>query len=190
MPAYLELKLSWELFQRAPQALNAEERQTGQNRPPPATVGSGDFIQSAKRKTCGGRRRAARAAGHARRALRQPRRIRPQVEPVGLNQTSQPGRRRVLRDLRVEALLEHGQQNRTGQRRRRRALLPRKHPQAFSRRKTRTMRHILVTFNNSREQVKTLALLDKVRRTRWTKTASPGGAALFALPHRHAGAAR
>ena len=26
MPAYLELKLSWELFQRAPQALNAEER--------------------------------------------------------------------------------------------------------------------------------------------------------------------
>ena len=70
-----------------------------------------------------------------------------------------------MRDLRVEALLEHVASKTELASDEDAERYYREHPQAFSRPETRTMRHILVTFNNSREQVKALALLDKVRRT-------------------------
>lgn len=164
MPAYLELKLSWELFQRAPQALNAEERAKldkiarRQQQLEAAILSSreaedvrvGDAELHARLDTL-----AARYAS--------PEELTTELNAVGLNQASLA--EAVLRDLRVEALLEHVASKTELASDEDAERYYREHPQAFSRPETRTMRHILVTFNNSREQVKALALLDKVRRT-------------------------
>jgi len=162
--AYLELKLSWELFQRAPQALNAEERAKldkiarRQQQLEAAILSSreaedvrvGDAELHARLDTL-----AARYAS--------PEELTTELNAVGLNQASLA--EAVLRDLRVEALLEHVASKTELASDEDAERYYREHPQAFSRPETRTMRHILVTFNNSREQVKALALLDKVRRT-------------------------
>lgn len=164
MPAYLELKLSWELFQRAPQALNAEERAKldkiarRQQQLEAAILSSreaedvrvGDAELHARLDTLAARYASAEE-------------LTAELSAVGLNQASLA--EAVLRDLRVEALLEHVASKTELASDEDAERYYREHPQAFSRPETRTMRHILVTFNNSREQVKALALLDKVRRT-------------------------
>lgn len=162
--AYLELKLSWELFQKAPDALSDPERtrvadvaarQDGieqrilSSSEAAHVVVPGPTLDSRIEEI---RKRYASADEFAR-----------DLERIGLEGSQLA--EAVERDLRVEAVLEMVA-----------AAVPpvttvdaeiyyRLHPEGFDRPEARRLRHILMTYGNPKEQAKALATLECLRST-------------------------
>lgn len=162
--AYLELKLSWELFQKAPDALSDPERNklTGiaarQQGIEQAILGSPEAATVVVPEATLATRLAEirqRYAGDDEYAQ--------DLERIGLN--TQTLAAAVERDLRVEAALEKVA-----------AALPatsavdaeiyyRLHPEAFDRPEVRRLRHILVTWDGPADKAKAWKLLEGLRST-------------------------
>lgn len=161
---YLELKLSWELFHKGPEALTEPERhrlddvarkQDGIEQRILASAESANVI--VPNATLAGRiaeiRQRYPSADDFTHDLE-----RSQMTMADLE-------RAVERDLRVEAVLDKVASAVP-------AVTPvdaeiyyRLHPEAFDRPESRRLRHILITFNNDREKEKALLTLEALRST-------------------------
>jgi peptidylprolyl isomerase/peptidyl-prolyl cis-trans isomerase C len=164
MQPYLELKLAWEMFQKAPEVLSEPERQRVAeiasrqddieqrilHSPEAASV----VIPAATLATriAEIRQRYANGDEFAR-----------DLAQAGLDETGLAGA--VERDLRVEAVLERVA-----------AAVPavsvvdaeiyyHLHPEAFDRPEARRLRHILITHNDARGRAKAAATLESLRST-------------------------
>lgn len=164
MQAYLELKLAWELFQRAPHALNDDERKRlakialRQQQLEQAILTSREAAQvSVPDATLNERLATLRS--------RYPTQDELDAELGGIGLNADSLSEAILRDLRVETLLEQVASQAELASDADAERYYRDHPDAFCRPETRTLRHILLTFNNAREQVKALALFDRLRPT-------------------------
>lgn len=162
--AYLELKLAWELFQKAPETLSDPERsqlsgiavrQNGIEQAILASPESANIVVPAATlatRLAEIRQRYASDDEYAQ-----------DLERIGLN--AQTLAAAVERDLRVEAALDKVAA----------ALGPvsevdaeiyyRLHPEAFDRPPARRLRHILVTYNDGNDKAKALKLLETLRST-------------------------
>ncbi|HZX33305.1 MAG TPA: nitrogen fixation protein NifM [Rhodocyclaceae bacterium] len=164
MQAYLQLKLSWELFKKAPDALSAPEksrldqvagRQTDLERRilssleasvvivPPATL-------------------AARI-GEIRQRFASEEEFHNDLERIGLTQAALA--EAVHRDLRVEAVLEKIACRAPAATEVDAEIFYRLHPEAFQRPEARRLRHILITFGNPAEREAARQQLEKLRHT-------------------------
>lgn len=164
MQAYLELKLSWELFQRSPHALQAEERaRLDQVTRRQQQLEAAILTSREAEDVIVADALLAERLGTLKQRYASSDELATELAATGLSETGLS--EAILRDLHVEALLEHvaSKTELAGDEDAERYY--REHPQAFSRPETRTLRHILVTFNTPREQVKALAQLDKLRPT-------------------------
>ena len=171
---YLELKLSWELFQKAPETLGDDERtrltrvaakqssieqrilasgEAAQVVVPPATLAT-RLLEIIKRYA--DEDELARDLGR-----------------VGLDRAELE--KAVERDLRVEAVLEKIAAQTVPVSAVEAEIYYRLHPQSFDRPPARRLRHILITCDNAREKERARAQLDVLRLT--AKSAEQFGAA-------------
>jgi len=161
---YLELKLSWELFQKAPEMLSEPEFArlakvaARQSTIEQQILASPEAVNVIVPGTT-----LATRIGEIRARYQDEDDFLKDMARVGL---SEEGLRRTVElDLRIEALLEKIAS----------AVPPvssvdaeiyyRLHPEAFTQPESRRLRHILMTFNNSKEKAKVLAQLDSLRST-------------------------
>lgn len=164
MPAYLQLKLSWELFKKSPGALSAPEksrldqvagRQTDLERRilesqeaavvvvPPATLAT--RLAEIRQRFASGEE------------------FQNDLERIGLTEAALA--EAVHRDLRVETVLEKVASRAPAATGVDAEIFYRLHPQAFLRPEARRLRHILVTFGNGSEKETARQLLEKLRHT-------------------------
>lgn len=164
MQAYLQLKLSWELFKKAPDALSAPEksrldqvadRQTNLERRilssleaavvvvPPATLQA--------------------RAGEIRQRFASEEEFHNDLERIGLAPATLA--EAVHRDLRVEAVLEKIASRTPKATEVDAEIFYRLHPEAFQRPEARRLRHILITFGNPAEREAARQVLEKLRHT-------------------------
>lgn len=162
--AYLELKLAWELYQKAPESLSAPERsrlsgiavrQNGIEQAILASPESANIVVPAATlatRLAEIRQRYANDDEYAQ-----------DLERIGLN--AQTLAAAVERDLRVEAALDKvaaavGAVSEVDA-----EIYYRLHPDAFDRPPARRLRHILITYNDGNEKAKALKLLETLRLT-------------------------
>lgn len=161
---YLELKLAWELFHKAPETLSEPERgrlaevANRQNSieqrillsPEAANV----IVPAATLRTRLGeiRQRYASIDDYQH-----------DLERSGLNETTLA--EAVERDLRVESVLEKIAADTPPVSAVDAEIYYRLHPEAFDRPEARRLRHILVTFNNPKQKLKVLKELETLRAT-------------------------
>jgi len=161
---YLELKLAWELFQKAPETLSAPER--------------GRLAEVATRQNSIERRILASAEaanvivptatlntrlGEIRQRYASTEDYQHDLERSGLNETTLG--ESVERDLRVESVLEKIAADTEPVSAVDAEIYYRLHPEAFDRPEARRLRHILVTFNNPKQKLKVLKELEALRAT-------------------------
>jgi len=162
--AYLELKLSWELFKKSPDKLSAEERtrlgkvarrQRDIEHCILTSPEAADVV--IPESTLEGRldeiRQRYADAGELNADL-----ARLQVSETILADA-------VARDLRVEAVLERVAAQADPVSEVDAEIYFRLHPKAFERPETRRLRHILITFNSPEEKAKAAATLEQLRQT-------------------------
>lgn len=162
MQAYLELKLSWELFKKAPETLSEPERcrlqqvavkQTGiEQRILKSPEAAGVVVPNA---TVAARMEEIRGRYTKADDYRQ------DLERVGLDEGALA--EAVKRDLRVEAVLDRigaaaGTVNEVDA-----EIFYRLHPEAFERPEARRLRHILVTFGSTEEKAAARRQLESLR---------------------------
>jgi len=161
---YLELKLSWELFQKAPEMLSAAET---------ANLSKIAARQSAIEQRILASPEAASVIVPGTTLATRIEEIRARypdeddfhkdMARLGL---SEEGLRQTLElDLRIEALLEKIASTVPPVSTVDAEIYYRLHPAAFTQPESRRLRHILMTFNNAKEKVKVLAQLDALRST-------------------------
>lgn len=164
LPGYLELKLSWELFRKAPETLSEPERHRLSE-----IAHQQDSIEQ--------RILASRAAANvvvppatlatriAEVRARYPsaEEFAQDLERSGLDETLLG--EAVERDLRVESVLEKIAANIAPVTAVDAEIYYRLHPEAFDRPEARRLRHILITFDNPAEKVKAHARLSSLRAT-------------------------
>lgn len=162
--AYLELKLAWELFHKAPDALSEPERsqlngiasrqdgieQAILSHPEAASI----VVPAATLAT---------RLGEIRQRYASEEEYLQDLERIGLDESTLGAA--VARDLRVEAALERvasaiPQVNQVDA-----EIYYRLHPEAFDRPPARRLRHILITYNHPGEKAKALKLLESLRST-------------------------
>jgi peptidylprolyl isomerase/peptidyl-prolyl cis-trans isomerase C len=180
MPGYLEFKLSWAMFQKAPEDLDAGQKAR--------------LSQVATRQTeIEGRILASRNAADvvipfttldAR--LEEVRRRYPSDEDyradlARLHMSESDLSEAVLRDLRVEAVLERVSAATPAASLVDAEIYYRLNPAAFERPEMRRLRHILVTFNDGTEKAQARALLEGLRK----RLSSADEFAAAALAHSH-----
>lgn len=178
MQAYLELKLSWELFKKAPETLSAPERgrleqvaskQTGiEQRILQSPEALGVIVPEATLAT-----RVAEIRGR----YPSPVEFRQDIERIGLDEASLG--EAVSRDLRVEAVLERVAASAAAATEVDAEIFYRLHPQAFERPEARRLRHILITFSSPAEKAKAAQQLGSLR------TSACGAEAFAAAALRH-----
>lgn len=164
MPAYLELKLSWELFQKAPEALSEPERgrlekvaqkQTGiERRILKSPEAAGVIVPEA---TLAARIAEIRArypsAGD----------YQADLERIGLDESRLAAA--ITRDLRVETVLDRIAAATAAANEVDAEIFYRLHPEAFHRPEARRLRHILITFATPAEKAKARQQLESLRTT-------------------------
>lgn len=162
--AYLELKLAWSLFQKAPEALAEPEReqlkgvarrQEGIEQAILAHPDSADVIipeATLKARLQEIRQRYPNETEY-----------REDLARLGLDVGELAAA--VSRDLRVEAVLERVAANVPATTEVDAEIYYRLHPEAFDRPPSRRLRHILITWNNAREKGKAQQQLEQLRQT-------------------------
>lgn len=178
MQAYLELKLSWELFKKAPETLSAPERSRLHS---VATQQTGIEQRILKSAQAGGVvvPQATLATRIAEIRARYPSEddYRDDLQRIGLDEPRLA--EAVARDLRVEAVLDKIASAVPVATEVDAEIFYRLHPQAFERPEARRLRHILITFGNTDEKAQAQRQLENLRST--ASTADAFGAA--ALRH-------
>jgi peptidyl-prolyl cis-trans isomerase C len=162
MPAYLELKLSWELFKKSPETLSAPERTRLVQVAGKQTVIEGRILASleAAAVVIPAATLAARLAevrgryGSGEEYLRD-------LARLGLDEARLA--EAVSRDLRVEAVLEKVASLAPAVTEVDAEIFYRLNPRAFERPEARRLRHILVTFGNGAEKEAARRQLEKLR---------------------------
>jgi peptidyl-prolyl cis-trans isomerase C len=172
--AYLELKLSWELFKKAPEALSAPERgrleqvarqQTGiEQRILKSPEAAGVIVPAATLATRLEEIRARYASESDYLA---------DLERIGLDAAGMAAA--VGRDLRVEAVLDKVAAAAPEANEVDAEIFYRLHPEAFERPEARRLRHILITFNSPEEQAAARRQLETLRNA--ARSAEAFGAA-------------
>ncbi len=159
---YLELKLSWELFQKAPETLSDPERNRlhevagKQNRIEQCILASADAANVVVPDTT-----LATRSGEIRKRYPSEEEFFLDLEKNGLNEAELA--KAVERDLRVEAVLERVAATATPVSAVDAEIYYRLHQEAFDRPEARRLRHILITFNNEKEKVKARQQLEALR---------------------------
>lgn len=164
MAAYLELKLSWELFKKAPEALSAPERSRLIQVAGRQSDIEGRILASpeAAAVVVPAATLAARLA-EIRKRYGNGEEYRQDLERIGLDEERLA--EAVIRDLRVEAVLEKIASSAPAVTEVDAEIFYRLNPQAFERPEARRLRHILVTFGNPAEKEAARRLLEKLRGT-------------------------
>ncbi|MGE5471280.1 MAG: nitrogen fixation protein NifM [Bacteroidota bacterium] len=161
---YLELKLSWELFHKAPETLSAPERgqlsavAARQNGIEQRILGS-----SAAANVIVPAATLAIRLAEIRQRYASDDDYRHDLERSGLSEASLEAA--VERDLRVESVLEKVAADTPPVSAVDAEIYYRLHPEAFDRPPARRLRHILVTFNNPQQKLKVLKQLEALRPT-------------------------
>jgi len=163
-PGYLELKLSWELFRKAPETLSEPERHRLSE-----VARQQDSIEQrilASRAAANVMVPAATLAtriAEVRQRYPSEDEFSQDLERNGLNESLLA--EAVERDLRVESVLEKIASATAPVSAVDAEIYYRLHPEAFDRPEARRLRHILITFNNAKEKDKALAELNALRAT-------------------------
>lgn len=176
--SYLELKLSWELFEKAPEALSEPERSKLTK-----IASKQDSIEQAILRSAEAANVIVPTAALDNRLAE----IRKRYESDedfsndmlrnGLDESSLAAA--IERDLRVESVLEKVAASTTPAGLVDAEIYYRLHPEAFDRPESRRLRHILITFDSSKGKNKATRLLDELRNK--LRSAEQFGAA--ALTH-------
>lgn len=161
---YLELRLSWELFQKAPETLGGDERarlsevaarQNGIERRILASAEAASVVVPPTTL-------ATRVLEIVQRYPDE-RELARDLERVGLDRAALE--QAVERDLRVEAVFEKIAAQTPPVSAVEAEIYYRLHPQSFDRPPARRLRHILITWDNAREKERVRAQLDVLRLT-------------------------
>lgn len=161
---YLELKLSWELFQKAPETLSDPERgrltevatrQSSIERRILASPQAANVVVPAATLTT--------RLGEIRQRYASEDDYRHDLEGSGLTEITLG--EAVERDLRIESVLEKIAADTEPVSAVEAEIYYRLHPEAFDRPEARRLRHILVTFNNPKQKLKVLKELEALRAT-------------------------
>ena len=160
--SYLELKLSWELFARAPEILSEPERSrlatiaTKQNRIEQCILASAEAVNVVVPD-------ATLMMRLEEIGQRYPNdeEFAQDMQRIGLNKEALG--KAVERDLRVEAVLEKVASEAMPVNPVDAEIYYLLHPEAFNRPEVRRLRHILITCNNSKEKAKALVQLEALR---------------------------
>lgn len=161
---YLALKLSWELFKKAPETLSEPERnrlgevaakQNGIEQRILASPQAANVIVPAAT--------LATRLGEIRQRYASDDDYRHDLERSGLNEATLGAA--VERDLRVEAVLEKVACSAATVSAVDAEIYYRLHPEAFDRPEARRLSHILITFDNSQHKIKVLKQLEALRST-------------------------
>lgn len=177
-PGYLELKLSWELFRKAPETLSEPERhrlsevarkQDGIEQRILASRAAADVVVPEVTLTARIAEIRARYASADEFAQ--------DLERSGLDESRLAAA--VERDLRVESVLEKVAADTAPVTAVDAEIYYRLHPEAFDRPEARRLRHLLITFNNPAEKDKAHAQLTALRGT----VRTPDSFAAAALRH-------
>lgn len=178
LQAYLELKLSWELFKKAPETLSAPER----NRLEQVASKQNSIEQRILASAEAANVMIPQATVDTR--LREIRGRYPsddefhiELEKIGLSEALLADA--VIRDLRVEAVLDRVASKVPEATDVDAEIFYRLHPDTFDRPAARRLRHILITFNTPRERTEARTLLESLR----LKATSPQAFADAALRH-------
>lgn len=162
--AYLELKVSWELFQKAPEGLSDPERHRVEE-----VARKQDTLEQrilahadAAKVVVPDATLATRLSEISQRYASHDE-MSQDLERLGLNETELG--KAVERDLRVEAVLEKVASTVPAVTRVDAEIYYRLHPEAFDRPEARRLSHILITFENAKEKAKAQATLEKLRCT-------------------------
>lgn len=164
LQGYLELKISWQMFQKAPEALSVAER----NRLLEVAEKQGTIEQRIL-----GSAEAANVVVPAATLATRIKEIRQRypsddefahdLERSGLNEATLG--EAVERDLRVESLLEKIASATAPVSAIDAEIYYRLHPEAFDRPEARKLRHILITFDSTKERAKAAGQLEMLRST-------------------------
>ena len=164
LQGYLELKLSWQLFQKAPETLSEPERDR--------------LLEVARKQNSIEQRILASAAAanvvvpaatlatrvaEVRKRYPSEDEFAQDLERSGLNETTLG--EAVERDLRVESVLEKIASATAPVSAIDAEIYYRLHPEAFDRPEARRLRHILITFDNAQEKAKAIMQLESLRST-------------------------
>ena len=164
LQGYLELKLSWQLFQKAPETLSEPERnrllevarqQNSIEQRILASAAAANVVVPAATL-------ATRVAEVRKRYPSEDEFVR-DLERSGLNEITLG--EAVERDLRVESVLEKVASATAPVTAVDAEIYYRLHPEAFDRPEARRLRHILITFDNAKEKAKAIAQLEVLRST-------------------------
>jgi len=164
LPGYLELKLSWELFKKAPETLSEPERHRLSE-----VASKQDSIEQRILASTEAANVMVPAATLATR-IEEVRKRYPSAEEflqdlerIGLDESLLA--EAVERDLRVESVLEKIAADTAPISIVEAEIYYRLHPEAFDRPEARRLRHILITFNNPKEKEKARIQLEALRQT-------------------------
>lgn len=164
LQGYLELKLSWQLFQKAPETLSEPERDR--------------LLEVARKQNSIEQRILASAAAanvvvpaatlatrvaEVRKRYPSEDEFAQDLERSGLNETTLG--EAVERDLRVESVLEKIASATAPVSAIDAEIYYRLHPEAFDRPEARRLRHILITFDNAKEKARAITQLESLRST-------------------------
>lgn len=164
LQGYLELKLSWQLFQKAPETLTDPERNRLHAVAAQQNTIEQRILASPQAATV-----IVPAATLAQRIAEVRQRYPSEddfahdLERSGLNETTLA--EAVERDLRVESVLEKVASASEPVSAVDAEIYYRLHPDAFDRPEARQLRHILITYNSEKEKAKAWAQLDLLRST-------------------------
>ncbi len=164
LSAYLELKLSWELFQKAPETLSEPERSrisevarkqdSLEQRILASDEAAHVFVPAATLAT---------RLDEIRQRYQNGDELSHDLERIGLNEAELE--KAVERDLRVEAVLEKVAASVPAVSEVDAEIYYRLHPDAFDRPEARRLRHILITFDNAQDKAKAHKTLETLRCT-------------------------
>ena len=162
LQGYLELKLSWQLFQKAPETLSEPERnrllevagkQNGIEQRILASAAAANVVVPAAT--------LATRVAEVRKRYASEDEFAQDLERSGLNETTLG--EAVERDLRVESVLEKIASATAPVSAVDAEIYYRLHPEAFDRPEARRLRHILITYSTPQEKAKALATLEMLR---------------------------
>jgi peptidyl-prolyl cis-trans isomerase C len=179
---YLKLKLSWELFKKAPETLSAPERSrvakvaAQQNSIEQHILASPDAANVMVPSTT-----LATRLGEIRQRYANEAEFIDHLEYIGINESEL--QQAVERDLRVETVLEKVALDAEAVSAVDAEIYYRLHLDAFDRPEARRLRHILITFDHAQERAKATAQLEALRST--LKNAKKAGDHFAAAALRH-----
>ena len=164
LSAYLELKLSWELFQKAPETLSEPERnRVGEVARKQDSLEQRILASDEAAQVFVPAATLATRLDEIRQRYQNGDELSHDLERLGLNEAELE--KAVERDLRVEAVLEKVASSVPAVSAVDAEIYYRLHPDAFDRPEARRLRHILITFDSAAEKAKAQKTLETLRCT-------------------------